>query len=114
MDGSLVFLFFRILVAPFWVCLFVHLLQAFDAVVHIHLRGGQVGVPEQFLDRIQVGAVVRKMGGERVPQHVRTALFDGGYSRQVLVYDVVNTFRAKAFAFSVEEKPGLIGGREHV
>ena len=74
--------------------LLVHFLQPLDAVVHINLRSGQVGVAQQFLDGVEVGAVVRQVRGKRVPQHVRTALFDGGNCREVFVNDVVNAFGA--------------------
>ena len=36
----------------------------------IDLRGGDVGVAEQFLDRPQVSATAQHMGGKAVPQSV--------------------------------------------
>ena len=40
--------------------------------VGVDLRGGDVGVTEQLLNEAQVGAPFEQMGGERMPQYVRT------------------------------------------
>ena len=48
--------------------------QAFQALlqhVSINLRGRNIGVAEQRLHHAQVGAVVEKMAGKSVAQHVR-------------------------------------------
>ena len=52
----------------------VHLFQLGDAVVRIDLRRAQGSMPQQFLNLSQIGAAVHHVGGERMPQHVRTAL----------------------------------------
>ena len=66
--------------------------QFFDAVVGIHLRGCQAAVPQQFLDGIQVGAVVGQVGGKGVAEYVRTALFQSSNGGQVFFNNVVDAF----------------------
>ena len=39
--------------------------------VGINLRGGYVGVPEEFLDDTEVGATAEEVGGETVSHQVR-------------------------------------------
>jgi hypothetical protein len=45
--------------------------EALARQVCVDLRGGQVGMPEQFLDGAEVGAPLEQVGGVRVAEHVR-------------------------------------------
>ena len=57
----------------------VDLPQALVVDVGINLGGGNIGVPEQFLDHPQVGSVLEEVGGEGVAQEVRVdVLFESG------------------------------------
>ena len=57
----------------------VNLPQELVVDVGINLSGGNIGVPEQFLDHPQVGSVLEEVGGEGVAQEVRVdVLFDPG------------------------------------
>ena len=44
--------------------------------VGVDLRGGDVGVSEQFLEGAQIGARFEQMGGETVPEGVAADFFD--------------------------------------
>ena len=61
----------------------VHHFQTFPGDQGIDLGGRQRTVAEQHLQRTQVGAVIEQMGGERVPQYMRTdpARVDAGQNR---------------------------------
>jgi hypothetical protein len=51
--------------------------QAFQALfqnMRVNLRGRNIGVAEQRLHHAQIGAVVEKVAGESVAQHVRADL----------------------------------------
>ena len=52
------------------VCGVVYLGQVLEVEMCVNLRGGDVGMPEQFLNGTQVGAGFKHVGGERVPQHM--------------------------------------------
>ena len=54
----------------------VNLPQELVVDVGINLSGGNIGVPEQFLDHPQVGSVLEEVGGEGVAQQVRVAQYD--------------------------------------
>jgi hypothetical protein len=49
------------------VVLQVHSLQARLIHVRIDLGGGNIGMPEHFLDNAQVGSIAQQMRGERMP-----------------------------------------------
>jgi hypothetical protein len=51
--------------------LLVHLEQLRCVHVRIALRGAEARVPEQFLNGAQVGAALKEVGGERMPERVR-------------------------------------------
>ena len=44
----------------------------------VSLCGREIGVPEQLLDRSQIGTTVEKMSREAVPQRVRDAVGEAG------------------------------------
>ena len=46
----------------------------FDAV-QILLRGGYIFLPQDFLDRHEIGSLVECMGSERVSEHIRCCPF---------------------------------------
>ena len=51
--------------------------QPFLQHMGVNLRGGDVGVAEQLLHGAQVGAVLQKVAGKGVAQHVRRYLRGG-------------------------------------
>jgi len=53
--------------------LVIHLFKLFYTVVCVYLRCSQRRVPQQFLDRPDVGPAVEQVRGESVPQDVRAA-----------------------------------------
>src|SRR5882724_4300488 len=44
--------------------LFMHILEFFDRVMCIDLGSRQAGMPQQLLDRVQIGAAIGKMRGK--------------------------------------------------
>ena len=72
--------------------------------MRINLRRRQISVAQQFLDRVQVSAVVRQVRGKRMPQHVRAALLQRGDQRQVALHGVVHKFRIQFRALVCQEK----------
>ena len=45
--------------------------EAFDGDVCVDLRGGEVGVAEEFLDTAEIGAAIEERGGVTVAKFVR-------------------------------------------
>lgn len=70
--------------------LLINFYQPIDAVVHINLRGSEVGVAEQFLDGVQVGTAVGEVRGEGVAQHMRAALLHRRHGGKMFVDDGVD------------------------
>ena len=56
----------------------VNFLEFSDGVVRVHLRSREAAVPQQFLDRIQVGSLIHQVGGKTVTEHVGTLLIQRG------------------------------------
>ena len=54
--------------------LFVHAVQPVEREMGVHLRGRDVGVPEDGLHRAQVGAVLHHVRRATMTQHVRTGV----------------------------------------
>jgi hypothetical protein len=54
----------------------IHGSEPLLAHVCVALRGGDIGVPEQFLDDPEVGTAVEQVGGEAVPEGVRMGRVD--------------------------------------
>lgn len=81
---------FLIRLGRFGVGLFVDATEFFDGIVHIHLRSRKVGMTEQFFDCVQVGAVVGKMGGKRMTQHVRAMLMRRCKQRKIFFDDTID------------------------
>ena len=48
-----------------------HLFESFIGNVGVDLRGGNIGMPKQYLHYAQIGAMVHQMRGEGVAQIVR-------------------------------------------
>ena len=55
-----------------WMRVSVGFLQSFHGDVRVNLRRRKTGVPEQRLHAAQIGAAIEHVGGETVPQFVRT------------------------------------------
>ena len=54
--------------------LLVHAVQPVERQMRVHLRGRDVGVPEDGLHRAQVGAVLHHVRRATVAQHVRAGV----------------------------------------
>ncbi len=48
-----------------------HFRQVLKIQVRVDLRGGNVGMPQKFLNAAQIRAGFEQMGGKRMPEHVR-------------------------------------------
>lgn len=59
--------------------------------VSVDLGGGNVGVTEEGLDRAQVGAVHKKVGGKTVTQSMRSDMFGDAGVASVSLDDALNT-----------------------
>ena len=71
--------------------------------VRVNLRGGNVGVAEEFLDNPQVGAAAEQMGREAVPHEMRVnALFQPG-ARGVGFHDLPKSGGRHTLAVMSEE-----------
>ena len=73
--------------------------QPFAADVGVALRGRDVAVPEQLLDRAQVGATVEQVGGEAVAQRVRVRR-----RRRPPIDDAANVARGQSASALVAEQ----------
>jgi hypothetical protein len=56
--------------------LIVNIHQLIDTDLSIFLRRREKGMAKQFLDSAQIGAAVKKVGGKRMSQRMRTDIFD--------------------------------------
>lgn len=73
----------------------VDLLQSPVVDVGINLGGGNIGVPEKFLDHPQISSVLEEVGGKGVAQEVRIdVLFEPGLAGTFL-YDFPDTIRTE-------------------
>ena len=78
--------------------LLVDLLQSPVVDVGINLGGGNVGVPEKFLDHPQISSVLEEVGGKGVAQEVWVdVLFESGLAGPFL-YDFPDTIRTERSA----------------
>ena len=62
-------------------------------VVRVNLRGSDAGVSKHRLHRPDIGAILQKIGGERVAQLVRADFFDHARRYRVFFYDDVYSSR---------------------
>ena len=83
--------------------LFIYRFQFLNRVVCVNLRGRQVGMPENFLDGIEVGTIVQHMGGKCMPDDMRTAFADRGDLVEVMMNQPLNKPGIKLLAFIGEE-----------
>ena len=78
---------------------FVDFSQVFVGEMSVDLRGADVGVAEHHLDRADVGAVLQKIGGERVAQLVRADLFYHSGRDRVFFYHPLHRAGSEARRF---------------
>ena len=71
----------------------VDLLQLFNAVMRVNLRRRQACMPQQLLYCIEFCAVIGKMCGKTMPEHVRTFLLLRSDLRQVTFNRSVHILR---------------------
>ena len=64
----------------------------------IYLGGRKTGMPQDFLDGIQVGTSIQHMGGKGMSQYMWTSVFHGSNKSQVVVYHPVNKSGVKGLA----------------
>ena len=64
--------------------------QLLKRCVRVYLCGRQVGMSQQFLDGVDFGTIVKKLGGKGVPYYVRASFGECGDSFKVVVYDPIN------------------------
>ena len=81
----------------------MHRFQPAQRQVGIHLRGRDIGVPQQGLHGPQIGSVLHHMGGATVAQHVRA-----GAGIQLL-HQAPHPLPGKSGAAHGEKKPALPG-----
>ena len=55
-------------------CLVIHLHKPVKAYVGVFLSGGEVLVPQEFLDRSKISPAIQQMGGIAVPHGMRADL----------------------------------------
>jgi hypothetical protein len=79
--------------------LFVYRFKLVNGVVRIYLRGRQIGMPQDLLDRVQVGAIIKHVRGKSVPDYVWASLADRGHLVKVMMYSTINHLRIKLFTF---------------
>src|SRR5687768_6246905 len=75
--------------------------------VSVDLRRGNVGVAEHFLDGAKVGAALEQVGGERVPQRVRTHVLRDAGLLDVMAEDLPRSHARERRAARVEEQDAL-------
>ena len=84
--------------------LLVDVEQPAHVEVGVALRGAELRVAEQLLNRPQVGAGAEQMGREGVPQGVWTdALRNRGCARR-LAHDAIDAARGQAAALEIQEE----------
>ena len=68
---------------------FMDILQFFNGIMCVYLRGSKAAVAQQFLNGIQVSPAVHQMGGKGMPEHMGAFFVDGGYQAQVFFYRII-------------------------
>ena len=76
------------------------------SVMGIDLCGGQVGMTKDLFHRVQVSSMLKHVGGEGVPQHVRTTFSLGGDPPKVVFYETLYAASRQLFA-SLVYKQGI-------
>ena len=87
-----------------WMGLGVDFPEFFDGVVRVHLGSGQVGVPEEFLHRIEVCAMLKHMCGECVAQDVWTSFLLGSDPTKVVCNEALYGTAGQRFAVDIHKK----------
>ena len=83
--------------------------QPIDVDVGVALGGRERGVPEQLLDRPQVGALLEQVGGEGVPQRVRVNAAGTRRGVDPVVENAPHRAIAQAAASAIaEDRAGIV------
>jgi hypothetical protein len=91
----------------------VDVLEALGRQVGVHLRRGDVGVPEHLLQGAQVAAAREQVGGERVAQRVRAHPPVEARGAGVALDDLVEALAGQARPAVVDEEVALLAQADH-
>ena len=83
--------------------LLVDLFQAFGRDVRVDLRGGKIGVAEEFLDAAQIRAGVEHVRGETVTQFVRSQRGVESDGKQILLQHPLDAARGHSAPEAVDK-----------
>ena len=70
--------------------LFINSFQLFERGVGVYLRRTDALMTQQVLDLLETGTIVQHGRGKGMTKHMRRALFQRGYRRQILPHDAVD------------------------
>ena len=87
-----------------WMGLGVDFPEFFDGVVGIHLCSGQIGVPKEFLHRIEVCAMLEHVCSERMAQDVWTSFLLGSDPTKVVCHEALYGTAGQRFAVDIHKK----------
>ena len=84
--------------------LFINSLQLLERRVGINLRRTDTLMSEQFLNTLQVCAVIQHRRGKGMPKHVGGAFLQGSNGRQILTYQAIHLRRRHPVSLVVQEE----------
>ena len=82
--------------------LLIHASQSVASYVSVDLRGPYIGVPEQLLDRSQIGTAFEEMSGKRMSERMR--MQGATVGQREPIQDATRITRSEAMPSSVHEQ----------
>src|SRR5712691_9137157 len=90
------------------VCGVVDFRQVLKIQVRVDLCGGDVGVPQQFLDAAQIRTGFEQMGGKRMPEHVRMHMHFQAHAPSPGIHSKLDRTRRETPSATADENGGAV------